>query len=191
VTAVAGLDAVSHTVESWVTRARNPVSSLLAREAWKLLSGAWERVIEPSAGAGARGEMLLGAHLAGAAVEASMLGAAHAAANPLTARDPMLAHGEAVMLMLPHVVRFNEPAWPLYASLEEETLPPRQAAEALAERLESWRRRGGLPQRLRDAGVPRGTLASLAAEAAEQWTGRFNPRPLEPADFEDLYDAAW
>src|SRR5678815_5842350 len=57
---------------------------------------------------GARGRMLLGAFLAGAAIDASMLGAAHACANPLTSRYG-IAHGAAVMLMLPHVVRFNAP----------------------------------------------------------------------------------
>ena len=51
--------------------------------------------------------MLLGAHLAGTAIENSMLGAAHATANPLTAPLPPLTHGRAVALMLPHVIRLN------------------------------------------------------------------------------------
>src|SRR5204863_541522 len=54
----------------------------------------------------ARGRMLLGAALAGLAIENSMLGAAHAAANPLTAHF-RIVHGQAVGLMLPHVIRFN------------------------------------------------------------------------------------
>ena len=53
--------------------------------------------------------MLIGAHLAGAAIEASMLGASHACANPLTARYQVV-HGVAVGLMLPHVIRFNAEA---------------------------------------------------------------------------------
>ena len=54
----------------------------------------------------AREKMLLGAHVAGAAIENSMLGAAHALANPLTALAGVV-HGPAVGMMLPHVVRFN------------------------------------------------------------------------------------
>src|SRR5205814_650484 len=54
----------------------------------------------------ARGRMLLGAALAGTAIENSMLGAVHAAANPLTAHYGVV-HGEAVGIMLPHVIRFN------------------------------------------------------------------------------------
>ena len=50
----------------------------------------------------ARGAMQLGACLAGLAIENSMLGSAHALANPLTASYG-IAHGEAIALMLPHV----------------------------------------------------------------------------------------
>jgi len=52
------------------------------------------------------GAMLLGAHYAGIAIEASMLGATHACANPLTARFGT-PHGVAIAVMLPHVVRWN------------------------------------------------------------------------------------
>ena len=54
----------------------------------------------------ARAAMQLGAAYAGTAIENSMLGAAHSAANPLTARFGII-HGQAVGIMLPHVVRFN------------------------------------------------------------------------------------
>ena len=103
---IAGLDAVSHAVESYVTTRRNPVSQLYAREAWRLLSSNLPIVLDDPGEVGAWGRMLLGAHLAGAAIEQSMLGAAHACANPLTARFP-IPHGIAVALMLPHVIRFN------------------------------------------------------------------------------------
>ena len=39
-------------------------------------------------------------------IENSMLGAAHAAANPLTA-DYDIIHGQAVGVMVPHVIRYN------------------------------------------------------------------------------------
>ena len=50
--------------------------------------------------------MQLGACLAGLAIEHSMLGATHALANPLTAHYGIV-HGQAIGLMLPHVIRFN------------------------------------------------------------------------------------
>lgn len=190
VAAAAGLDAVSHAVESAVTTAGNPVSRMLAREAWRLLDGAL-----PAAFASrgedldAIGRILLGAHFAGAAIEQSMLGAAHACANPLTARFGV-EHGAAVALMLPHVVRFNaDAAADGYAELAADA-GAEDVAAGLARRIESLRAAAGLPERLAEAGVPARALPELAADAATQWTGRFNPRPVAESDFLRLYETA-
>ncbi len=106
VAAVAGYDAISHAVESFVTTRRTEISDLFAREAWRLLNGNYERMLTEPADLVARGAMLLGAHQAGIAIEQSMLGAAHACANPLTTHYDT-THGIAVAVMLPHVVRWN------------------------------------------------------------------------------------
>ncbi len=100
VAAGTGIDAFSHALESFVTRRRNPISQLFAREAWRLLESSFERFLDDPDDTEARSRMLLGAHLGGAAIEASMLGAAHSCANPLTARFG-ITHGVAVGLMLP------------------------------------------------------------------------------------------
>src|SRR6266850_4083873 len=55
VAASAGLDAVSHAVESYVTTRRNPLSQLFAREAWKLLSASYADALDRPDDAGARG----------------------------------------------------------------------------------------------------------------------------------------
>lgn len=191
--AAAGLDAVSHAVESRVTTAGNPVSGMYAREAWRLLAGALPAALA-SGGEDleAVGRALLGAHLAGAAIEQSMLGAAHACANPLTARFGV-EHGAAVALMLPHVVRFNAGAaaegyadLAAAAGLERGSDP----AGALARRIESLRTEAGLPGRLAEVAVPAHALPALAADATTQWTGRFNPRPVTESDFLRLYESA-
>ena len=87
-------------IESYVTTARNPASDLFAREAWRLLNGAYERAMKQPADMQALSEMLLGAHYAGVAIEHSMLGATHACANPLTARYGT-PHGVAIASLLP------------------------------------------------------------------------------------------
>lgn len=192
VTASAGYDALSHAVESYVTLERTGVSAVFAREAFRLLEGAFERVLDEPADVQARSAMLLGAHLAGAAIEASMLGATHACANPLSARHGT-THGVAIALMLPHVVRWNaEAAAPLYAELllAAGREPGADPAGRLAERLEELARRADLPRGLRGAGVTEDELPSLADEAATQWTGRFNPRPFDAAAALGLYRAA-
>jgi alcohol dehydrogenase len=86
VTAVAGFDAISHAVESYVTAKRTAISDLFARDAWRLLAPHYERVLAAPGDLDARGAMLFGSHEAGIAIEHSMLGATHACANPLTAR---------------------------------------------------------------------------------------------------------
>jgi alcohol dehydrogenase len=193
VTAMAGYDAISHAVESFVTLRRNAISDLFARNAWRLLEPHYEQVLAEPRNIVARGAMLLGAHEAGIAIDQSMLGAAHACANPLTAHHGT-THGMAIAVMLPHVVRWNDGhVGGRYAELlrlvdRDGAGPP---AEQLAGRLEALARAGGLPGTLRDLGVSREAIPALAADAATQWTGTFNPRRFDPAAARELYKRAY
>jgi alcohol dehydrogenase len=190
VTAMAGYDAIAHAVETWVTTRRTPFSETFSRRAWDLLSVAFERVMTHPGDGEARASMLLGSHFAGIAIEQSMLGAAHACSNPLTARYD-LAHGLALSILLPHVVRWNAPAVSeRYAALIG-SADAAVAAEQLARTLERFGRAGGLGGRLQDHGVPGDALPELAALAAEQWTGTFNPRPFDAAGALEIYRAAY
>jgi alcohol dehydrogenase len=190
VAATAGIDALSHSVESYVTRLRNPISQLFAREAWRLLEGNLETVLAAPQDVEAQGRMLLGSFLAGAAIERSMLGAAHACANPLTTRWP-IAHGAAVGLMLTHVVRFNAShVGDLYEELQRSA--GSDAGPALLEdRVRDLRRTAGLPENLRDYSVPEERLPELAEDAGRQWTAGHNPRPVTPKELLELYEAAY
>jgi alcohol dehydrogenase len=189
VTAMAGYDAIAHAVETWVTSRRTPFSDTFSRRAWDFLNAAFERVLAHPGDCDARASMLLGSHFAGIAIEQSMLGAAHACSNPLTARYD-LPHGLALSIVLPHVVRWNAPAAATrYAALLESG-DASGAAEALAVRLERLAHAGGLGGRLRDHGVPGDALAGLAELAAEQWTGTFNPRPFDAGGALEIYRAA-
>jgi alcohol dehydrogenase len=75
VTAMAGIDAIAHAVETSVSTRRTPMSDIFAHEAWQLLNGAFERVLLHETDLEARSAMQLGAHVAGMAIEQSMLGA--------------------------------------------------------------------------------------------------------------------
>jgi alcohol dehydrogenase len=188
VTAVAGYDAISHAVESYVTTRRTEMSDLFAAAAWRLLESNYERVLTESGDLAARGAMLLGAHEAGVAIEQSMLGATHACANPLTAQHGTL-HGVAIAVLLPHVVRWNaEHVGDRYGHLA----PGADGAAAhLAAHLDALARAGGLPATLRELGVAHDTLPALAADAAAQWTGTFNPRPFDAAGALEIYEQAY
>jgi alcohol dehydrogenase len=194
VTAATGIDALSHAVESYVCTRRNPVSQLFSRQAWQLLVQGFPAVVVAADDIGARSKMLLGAHLAGAAIENSMLGATHALANPLSAHFDV-THGLAIAVMLPHVVRYNAVSvGGLYGDLAGDarlcaTDDP-HAGELLAAHLTEVVVRAGLPGRLADCDVDRAAIPQLAAEAAQQWTGQFNPRPVDEQVLRELYEGA-
>ena len=193
VAAIAGYDAISHAVESFVTTRRTELSDLFARDAWRRLERHYERVLAAPDDAKARGAMLLGAHEAGIAIEQSMLGAAHACANPLTARYGT-THGIAIAVMLPHVVRWNaEAVGDRYAELLRASGrdPDGDAGEQLAKRLDGLAAAGALPRLLRELGVEREAFDELAVDAATQWTGTCNPRPFDAAAARTLYEQAY
>jgi alcohol dehydrogenase len=185
-----GLDALAHALESAVCTKRNPISSVYSEAAFRHIASAITQVIAGRATSDDRGQMQLGAALAGLAIENSMLGAAHATANPLTARHGVI-HGHAVAIMLPHVMRFNasDPAvnaiYTRYSGIRKETgmieLP-------LIDWVADVVRRSAIPG---INGAADDDLAALAGDAAKQWTGQFNPRPLQPDDYIALYRSAF
>jgi alcohol dehydrogenase len=188
VTACTGVDALSHAVETAVTMKRNAVSVLFSREAFKLCIGALPAVLREPGNLRARGEMQLAAAYAGIAIENSMLGCAHSAANPLTAHYQVV-HGQAVGRMLPHVVRRNALKSPEAAQgyLEHARAAGMESVAELVERLEAIVREAGLFSTLSELGVSRVKLGELAKEASKQWTAQFNPVEYTGADFEELY----
>ncbi|HYV36032.1 MAG TPA: iron-containing alcohol dehydrogenase [Gemmataceae bacterium] len=192
VTAITGIDAVSHALESFVTSKRNPLAQMFAREGWKLLEANLEKVLKHPGDVSARGAMQMGAFLAGTAIENSMLGACHACANPLTAHYG-LTHGLAIGILLPHVVRFNaDSVGPLYADLAEEAgLGNGDPVEAITQRIVELMRAAKLPVRLSECGVTATILPVLADEANQQWTARFNPRPVSERELQTIYEAAF
>jgi alcohol dehydrogenase len=195
VTAVTGIDALSHAVESYVTTKRNPLAQMFAREAWQMLEENFETVLRTPADLDVRGGMQVGAFLAGTAIENSMLGACHACANPLTAHYG-LTHGIAIGILLPHVIRFNAVAvGPLYGELLHvngwANGDDRLAGEVLAQRITDLMKLAGLPLRLADCSISPEILPVLAEEAFQQWTARFNPRPVTEGDLLQLYQAAF
>lgn len=197
VTALTGIDAIAHSIETYVTKRRNSLSLAFSREAWRHLAPNILRVIDDPNNLAARAAMQLGACLAGLAIENSMLGAAHALANPLTAAYG-IAHGEAIALMLPHVIRHNGQHVAKWyrelADCDRNMGLGENAAEA-SERLAGFvvdvSRQAGLAAKLNECEIRRDDLPKLAAAAAQQWTGKFNPVELTNDDFLTFYEAAF
>lgn len=197
VTCLTGIDAVSHALESYVTRRRNPLSVSYSRQAWRLLSSGLPAVIADPQDLEARSEMQLGAFFAGLAIETSMLGAAHALANPLTAHYGVV-HGQAVGMMLPQVIRFNSSEvgeWysELWRDVAHNELGKQCAAEdkSDADKLAAYVCKllegCGMQTDLNQIGIRVESLDTLAEDATTQWTGTFNPRQLTRDDFHQIY----
>ncbi len=183
VTVCTGIDALSHALETAVTNKRNAFSSLYSREGFRLCHSGFSRVLRDPKDLEARGMMLLGAAYAGIAIENSMLGAAHSCANPLTALFHVV-HGEAVGVMLPHVIRFNSQQ-PEIAAVYESYFDG-----DLADRVSELLWEAQMPRNIAGYGVKEENLSELSEMAAKQWTAQFNPRVPSVADFVALYRAA-
>ena len=190
VTALTGVDAISHAIETYVTKRRNPISTTYSRRAFGMLAQGFSRVLRDPNDLEARSLMQLGACFAGMAIETSMLGAAHATANPLTARYD-ITHGQAVGLMLPAVIRMNgaeHADW--YAELLREvdpTAPVDEAPDRLASMVTSWLREAGLATSFDELSIPSSGIDTFVEDALRQWTGTFNPVPLDATRTRQLY----
>jgi len=207
VTALTGIDAITHSLETFVCNKRTPMSECYSREAWQLLSQGFPQVLKSPGDVDARGRMQLGACFAGMAIEASMLGAAHSLANPLTAMLGV-THGQAVGLMMPHVVRFNaHVVEDRYRELSK-LLPVNSAgsnsligSEKIASIFTLWLQKAGLATTLQglaqwptslkgDGKQTPELLQALSLSASKQWTASFNPRIVTEADFLEIFKAA-
>jgi alcohol dehydrogenase len=197
VTALTGIDAIAHALETYVTKTRNEVSLAFSREAWRLLEENFPKVLADPADLPARAAMQLGAAFAGLAIENSMLGATHALANPLSAHYDM-PHGQAIGMMLPHVIRYNGIEYNEWyrdilscAGGANGAPAPGTGADGLARFVGQLAAGAGLPRRLSECGVSEEMLPVLAEEAAKQWTGGFNPRPVAERDLLEIYQKAY
>lgn len=193
VAALTAMDAVTHSIEAHVSTKSTILSRTFSREAWRLLYGNVKQVLTHPQDVAARSAVQWGAFLAGLAIENAMLGAAHALANPLTAHYGMV-HGQAVGLMLPHVIRYNgTQVADAYADLLYTASVQHQAGNApqtLAQCVHDIADIAELPQDLTSQGVSDGMLSVLADEAAQQWTSKFNPRTVGYQELLALYRSA-
>lgn len=199
VTAATGIDAIVHALEAFTSaRLKNPLSDALAREALRLLSANLIRACEMPDDLAARSAMLLGAHLAGVAFSNAPVAGVHALAYPLGGIHH-LPHGLSNALMLRHVLQHNaEAARDHYAELAEIFVPEcaGQGSQAkcatLIDALDRMVVDSGLKPRLRDHGIAQSDIPRLAREAMKQQRLLVNnPCPIDQADAQRLYEAAW
>jgi alcohol dehydrogenase class IV len=197
-TAAAGLIALTHALESYLSRRASPTVEALAHYALGLIAANLPGAFRDGQDRTAREKMALGSHTAALAAANTGLGAAHALALALTNRFN-LSHGAACALVLPAFVAHRAPAIPGRLVYIAEALglqrglkaAPEEAAKAVVEALRQLIRRLKVPQRLAQVGVPSDALPGLAAEAAAYGCLRRNPREAEEEDLLRILEAAY
>jgi alcohol dehydrogenase len=108
VTAATGMDVLTHALESLSSRNANPFSDGLDLQVIRLVSTWLPKAVANGADIEARSQMLLAAHIVAIAFRATGLGIGHAIGHSLGGRLN-LAHGLALAIVLPDVLRFNLP----------------------------------------------------------------------------------
>lgn len=191
-TASTGMDALSHAIEAYTSRRATPHADLFALEAIRLIGGSLRQAVAHGEDLEARSAMALASLYAGIAIAHAGTNGVHAVAYPLSGHFG-IPHGLANGVVLAAVVAFNAPAAPArFAQVaralgvqegDEEALA-RSAGEAVAH----LARDIGIPQRLRDLGIPEKALRPMSEEAAAiRRLMDVNPREMKQADVEAIY----
>lgn len=182
-TAGAGIDALGHCLEPWLSPAINPPVDAIALDGIRRLAGSLVTAVQSPTDRDARWNTMMGA-LEGGMCFWKGLGAAHALSIPLDAYD--LHHGTLVGMLLPHAVRFARPvAAAKLAPLDAIFGAPTE--DALAD----LNRRIGLPTSLHSLGVPHDALPEIAAAAAASVFNRTTIRPGQAQDYLDMLQAVY
>lgn len=197
ITAATGYDALVHCMEAYANLHAHPVVDAIALEGIRQIGGSLERAVENGSDLEARTHVMHGAMNGGLCLGPVNTAAVHALAYPLGGAYHV-AHGVSNSLLTPAVFRFNLPAAPeRYAGIARALgvgigEPDEVAAERGLARLEELSRNCGIPQRMRDFGVPEEAIPILAGESMKVTRLlRNNPRRLSAADAEIIYREAW
>ena len=184
ITAATGFDALTHSVEAYLSLGDHPMADGIALMGIELCAKYLPRAVEAGADLAARGAMMKAAMMGAVAFQKG-LGVCHSLAHPLSS-EKNLHHGLANALCLPAVVDFNNVAVP--ERVERIRRLVDMTATSLANGLRAFRERIGLPNGLTIEGVTKADIPKLADKAMEDACHRSNPRPCSRDDIVKLYE---
>lgn len=203
ITAMTGLDALTHAIESYSCLQKNPVSQSYARSAIMLIHENLARCIETPSDRKARLAMANGSLLAGSAFSNSMVGIVHAIGHSLGGVCG-LPHGLAMAILLPHCMRYNldkcEADYSEILSLlvEPEELvriPKENRGTMCVTVVENFAkmiaRSAGLSLRLSDNGIDRSSFSEVASRAINDGALIVNPKTADKSDVIAILESAW
>ena len=196
-TAATGMDALTHAIEGYITKGAWELSDMFELKAIELIAKHLPAATANGKDMTAREGMALAQYVAGMAFSNVGLGCVHSMAHPLGARFD-IAHGVANALLLPVVMEFNLPAAKgKYAEIAKamgvdvSAMGADEAAAAAVKAVKDLSVSLGIPQTLREIGIPESALPQLAKDAfADVCTGG-TPREITEADILELYKIAY
>jgi alcohol dehydrogenase len=191
-TAATGLDALTHALESYLSVRANPWSDAIALQVIRMIAAHLPRACADGHDLEARAQMLLAAHMAGVGMATTGLGLCHAIGHAIGGRFDV-AHGVALTMVLPHVLRFN-------AAVREQRLAEVAAvlgaadaarsagwnARAAIDALETLAGQVAMTRRLADLGLAGADLDQIAADALDDEVLANTPRPPTADDIRAL-----
>ena len=192
-TAATGMDALTHAIEGYITKGAWHLSNILEINAIKIIADNLRAATFDGSNMEAREQMALGQYVAGMAFSNVGLGCVHSMAHPLGARFD-IAHGVANALLLPTVMEFNMPSSIVKygriakaMGVDTTGMTPEEAAKAAVDAVKKLSLDLGIPQTLREIGVPEEALPQLANDAFNDVCTGGNPQPITEEDILALY----
>jgi alcohol dehydrogenase len=194
-TAATGMDALTHALESYLSIRANPWSDGIALQAIRMIAAHLPRAHADGQDLEARSQMLLAAHMAGIGMATTGLGLCHAVGHAIGGRFD-IAHGVALTVALPQVLRFNagvraERLADVAAALgvAEAGRSSARNAEAAIEAVAGRAGRVGMTQRPADLGITGADFDQIAADALDDEVLANAPRQPTAADIRALLQA--
>ena len=193
----AGMDALTHAVESYVSKNANPYSESLALSAIKLISENLRMSIADANNAEAMSNMQLAANMAGMAFTNTRLGVVHAIALPPSALFH-IPHGIANAILLPHGMEFNLIGNPgkfadIACAMGEfvDGLTVMEAAMVAVDAVRELAADIGAPQTLESVGAKKDSIPKMAEDGMKSGHLAVNPRQVSIEDVVKIFEAAY
>jgi alcohol dehydrogenase class IV len=195
-TAHTGMDAITHSVEAYVSNASSPVTDIHAFESIQLMFSYLPQAYKSPKSIEYRYQTMLGSLCAGLAFSNASLGAVHAMAHSLGGFSD-LPHGECNALLLEHVMAFNYPSCPKRfeaigeaMGIDLSSLNHADRKEKIIGAVGKLRETLGITDTLGDLGVTKADIPTLAQNALRDPCMATNPRKPTAKDIERIYEEA-
>lgn len=184
-TAASAMNALAHAVEAFYAPGANPVTSLKAEAAVKIIGHNLKAVVDEPQRLETRSMLLYGAFLAGEVFAEAGSGLHHKICHVLGGAFN-LPHAETHTVLLPQVMAYNQPAMPAIAGRIAAALGHQDAAQSLYSLVQDI----GAPVALSQLGLTREQLEqAIRLLDAEMLPA--NPRPIGPQAIQTILEGAY